>query len=410
MTPKALLHPARLARRPVLSTQTDERLVDLVRAGYGPAFEAIVERYRRPLLGYVARIVPGGRAEDVVQHAFVNAYESMLRTDSEIRLRAWLYRIAHNTALNALRDRGLTHSPLDERIDGVERPDQAFERREGFAELLAAVQALPPRQRDAIVLRELEGRSYEEISAALGVGDGAVRQLLNRARTTLRAAATAVTPVGLVTRLPWADAASEPMTARVAELVGVGAVGGGAVAAKLCATALVSAAVVGGGIAMAPSGDSSSPLASTGGGAGEEREPARRAAVAAGAASRDSETSARPAPAEDRSGSGGREDDRESTRWTTTRARARPGRRPLRPRRRGRPAGARATTSPTSRTTPVPGAATMRSRRGRRARRPLERQRILGQLRESSGSDDELEVEIAGDDEPDSDSSGPGGD
>jgi len=412
MTPKALLHPARLARRPVLSTQTDERLVDLVRAGYEPAFEAIVERYRRPLLGYVARVVPGGRAEDVVQHAFVNAYESMLRTDSEIRLRAWLYRIVHNTALNALRDRGLTHSPLDERIDGVERPDQAFERREGLAELLAAVQALPPRQRDAIVLRELEGRSYEEISAALGVGDGAVRQLLNRARTTLRATATAVTPVGLVTRLPWADAASEPMTARVAELVGVGAVGGGAVAAKLCATALVSAAVVGGGIAMAPSGDSSSPLASTGRDAGEEREPARRAPVAAGTASRASKTSTRPAPAEDRSGSGGREDDRGSDRDDNPRRdhdrdddRSGPGDGDERP----EPGH----DEPDEPDHSGPGG-------GDDEVEEIEEPEDLSSGSGPSGSsersgssspDDELEVEIAGDDDPDSDdSSGPGGD
>jgi RNA polymerase sigma factor (sigma-70 family) len=242
MTPRALFHPARLARRPVLSTQSDERLVDLVRAGSDPAFEAIVERYRRALMRYVSRLLPPDRAEDVVQQSFVKAYEAMHRDTAELNLRPWLYRIAHNGALNALRDRALGHAELDERIDGVERPDQAFERTTGLRELVVAVQALPERQRSAILLRELEGRSYEEIAAALGVTDGAVRQLLNRARNSLRAAAAAVTPMPLVTRLASAET-TEPVTARVAELVGVG---GSALAMKVVATALVTGAVVGG--------------------------------------------------------------------------------------------------------------------------------------------------------------------
>ena len=246
MTPRALFHPARLARRPVLSTQSDERLVDLVRAGSDPAFEAIVERYRRALMRYVSRLLPPERAEDVVQQAFVKAYEAMHRDAAELNLRPWLYRIAHNGALNALRDRSLGHAELDERIDGVERPDQAFERTVGLRELVVAVQALPERQRSAILLRELEGRSYDEIAAALGVTDGAVRQLLNRARNALRGAAAAVIPMPLLTRLATGDS-TEPVTARVGEMVGVG---GGALAMKLCATALVTGAVVGGAAVM----------------------------------------------------------------------------------------------------------------------------------------------------------------
>jgi RNA polymerase sigma factor (sigma-70 family) len=242
MTPRALFHPARLARRPVLSTQSDERLVDLVRAGSDPAFEAIVERYRRALMRYVSRLLPPERAEDVVQQSFVKAYEAMHKGSAELNLKPWLYRIAHNGALNALRDRGLRHAELSEAIDGVERPDQAFERNLGLRELVVAVQALPERQRSAILLRELEGRSYDEIALALGVSDGAVRQLLNRARNTLRAAAASVMPLPLVERVA-ASASSEPVAGRVAELVGVG---GGAFAMKLCATALVTGAVVGG--------------------------------------------------------------------------------------------------------------------------------------------------------------------
>ena len=248
MTPKSLIAPARLARRPVLATQTDARLVDLVRAGYEPAFEAIVSRYRGALLRYAERFLPGERAEDAVQQSFVSAYEAMLRDDAALNLRPWLYRITHNASLNALRDRGLRHDELHEGVDGVERPDQALERTQGLREVLTAVQALPERQREAIVLRELEGRSYDEIASELGVSDGSVRQLLNRARHTLRAGATAVVPVGLLLRLPWA-APAEPIAARVAEL-GAGA-GAGAVMAKVCATALVTGAVVG-GVAVAP--------------------------------------------------------------------------------------------------------------------------------------------------------------
>jgi RNA polymerase sigma factor (sigma-70 family) len=253
MTPRSLLHPARLARKPVLSSQSDERLVDLVRAGYEPAFETIVERYRRPLTRYVRGILPGERAEDAVQQSFLNAYEAIRRDDAELKLRPWLYRIAHNTALNGLRDRALAEQPLDERIDGVERPDQVFERRQGLAQVIAAVQELPERQRDAIVLRELEGRSYEEISEALGVTGGAVRQLLHRARNALRTAATAATPVGLLTRILWAVPA-EPVGARAADLCGVGAAAGaGPLATKVCATALVTGAVIG-GVAVSPHG------------------------------------------------------------------------------------------------------------------------------------------------------------
>ncbi|HYM56332.1 MAG TPA: sigma-70 family RNA polymerase sigma factor [Solirubrobacteraceae bacterium] len=235
----------------MLSTQSDERLVDLVRAGSEPAFETIVERYRRALMRYVSRLLPPERAEDVVQQAFVKAYEAMHRDGAELNLRPWLYRIAHNTALNALRDRGLRHDQLDERMDGVERPDQALERAQGLREVLVAVQALPERQRDAILLRALEGRSYEEIATALGVTDGAVRQLLYRARNSLRAAAAAVTPMPLLARLASGDSA-EPVAARVAEMTG--AAGGGALVAKVCATALVTGAVVGGAAVLPENG------------------------------------------------------------------------------------------------------------------------------------------------------------
>jgi RNA polymerase sigma factor (sigma-70 family) len=254
MTPRHLLAPARLAGSRLLATQNDERLVDLLRAGSEPAFEAIVARYRGPLLRYCSALLGRERAEDAVQQIFVKAYEAMHRDDRPLLLKPWLYRIAHNTAHNALRDNALRDEPLGDEGAVGERPEVVLERREQLRSVLASVQDLPPRQRDALVLRELEGRSYEEISAALGVGGGAVRQLLNRARTTLRTAATAVTPVGLLLRLPTAGSgAGESVAARVAEMTG--AAGAGAVVTKVAATALVTGAVAG-GAAVAPLGES----------------------------------------------------------------------------------------------------------------------------------------------------------
>jgi RNA polymerase sigma factor (sigma-70 family) len=256
MTPPSILVPARLARRPVLGTQTDERLVALVRAGHDAAFEAIVARYRRPILRYATRILGDARAEDAVQQTFVNAYHAMLRDDADLRLRPWLYRIAHNTALNALRDWGPGHEQLPESLDGVERPDQTLERRLGLREVLGNVRALPERQRDAILLRELEGRSYDEIAAELGVTGGAVRQLLNRARNALRAGATALTPVGLLARIPL-DEASQPIVGRIAEVCGTA--GAGATLAKVCATALITTGAVAGGVGVLPNDDRHGP-------------------------------------------------------------------------------------------------------------------------------------------------------
>ncbi len=248
MTPQRLIEPARLAGTTLMRTQSDDRLVDLVRAGHAAAFEAIVQRYRKPLLAYCSRLLPTGRAEDAVQQTFLSAYQAMTREDADLNLRPWLYRIAHNSSLNLLRQNGWTHEQLDENFDGVERPDQAFERREDLRSALDAVKALPERQRDALVLRELEGRRYDEIASELGVGDGAVRQLLHRARTTLRAGASAITPVGLLDRLMAITQSADP-AGRVAEVAA--GVGGGVGIAKIGVAVLATGALAG-GAATAP--------------------------------------------------------------------------------------------------------------------------------------------------------------
>lgn len=233
------------AGRIVLRCQTDARLVELVRAGNDAAFEAVVERYRAPLLRYCRRLLPEGRAEDAVQQAFLNAYTSIGNDSEHLNLRPWLYRIAHNAAVDALRQNGWNYERLPMDRDGVERPDQALERMDELRSVLRRVGALPERQRAAILLRELEGRSYDEIACELGVTGGAVRQLLNRARTAVRAGATALTPAELLVRAPW-NALNQPAAARIAELCAAPAAGAGTGVATVCAAVVVAGGVVGG--------------------------------------------------------------------------------------------------------------------------------------------------------------------
>ena len=106
---------------PLLSTaflrsQTDERLAALVADGHESAFEAIVERYRRPLLRYCRLMLPRAQAEDVVQQSFVNAWASLHAGTSVLELRPWLYRIAHNGAVNALKRSGYDYDELHESL------------------------------------------------------------------------------------------------------------------------------------------------------------------------------------------------------------------------------------------------------------------------------------------------------
>ncbi len=196
--PPATSVASRLFLGPALRTQPDRRLVSLVRNGYEAAFEEIVRRYGKPLDRYAAAIVPSHRAEDVTQDAFSKALLALRDTDKEIELRPWLYRIVRNTALNDLRDQPPATAPLHEGIDGVETPPEAAERRAEVAELMRRLRALPDPQRAAIVMRELEGLSHEEIAAALGLTGGAARQAIYRARQALRDGVGMLLPLPLL--------------------------------------------------------------------------------------------------------------------------------------------------------------------------------------------------------------------
>src|SRR4051794_13300841 len=98
----------------LLRTQSHVRPLALAPEGHERAFEAIVERYRRQLLRSCRRVLPEARAEDALQHALLAAWTAILRGDEIRDLRAWLHRIAHNTALNQLRMSGYDFDELKE--------------------------------------------------------------------------------------------------------------------------------------------------------------------------------------------------------------------------------------------------------------------------------------------------------
>jgi RNA polymerase sigma factor (sigma-70 family) len=231
----------------ILRVQSDERLVALARAGHERPFEAIVERYRRPLLRHARRVVGEARAEDAVQQALIAAWAALERGDEVRDLRAWLHRIVHNTALNALRGQR-EHGELHDSLTTGGGPHDVLERRLIVRETLQTLAALPERQREALLRTALEGRSQAEVARDLGLSDGAVRQLVHRARTAMRAAATAITPLPAASWLAAAGTRSEPMADRVADLVGAaGAARAGATLAKAGAIA-----VIAGGAATGP--------------------------------------------------------------------------------------------------------------------------------------------------------------
>src|ERR671937_1807114 len=178
----------------LLRTQSDERLVALARTGHERAFEAIFERYRRPLLREARRYLPDARAEDALQQTLMAAWAALQRGDEVRGLRPWLYRIAHNTALNQLRISGYDYAELREALRIGPAPQDEIERRSVVRQTLAGLANLPERQREALLQIAVEGRGQEEVARELGVSEGAVRQLVHRARVTLRAAATALVP------------------------------------------------------------------------------------------------------------------------------------------------------------------------------------------------------------------------
>ena len=198
MEASALTHASRrglLARRsPLLKLQGDEKLIAMARSGNPGAFEAIVDRYQGRLLGFCRQMLGSTEdAEDVLQEVFVNAYRAMLADEREINLRPWLYRIARNRCLNFLRK---PKADAQESMDMVPEVDAAstaerVHNREEFRQILSDVNKLPETQRAALLLREMDALSYEEIAAAMETTVPSVKSLLVRARISLAEASQA---------------------------------------------------------------------------------------------------------------------------------------------------------------------------------------------------------------------------
>jgi len=166
----------------------------MVRAGNSGAFDTIVDRYQARLLGFCRQMIGSTEdAEDVLQEVFVNAYKAMMADNREINLRPWLYRIARNRSLNHLRKpRAVAQESMDmvPMVDAASTAEKVHNREE-FRQLLQDVTKLPETQRAALLLREIDALSYEEIAEAMDTTVPSVKSLLVRARISLAEASQA---------------------------------------------------------------------------------------------------------------------------------------------------------------------------------------------------------------------------
>ena len=177
---------------------SDEQLVVLAQAGSSEAFASLFRRYRPAISRYAGRLLgDDARAEDIVQEVFLSALRSIDRLDRPSGFKPWLYRIAHNTCVDHMRrtHRGdevsMDASPLpaSEEVRLYRRAPSthaAVTQREDFKNLREAFGGLPPSQSEVLVMRELEGLSYDQIAARMGITRASVESMLFRARQGLR--------------------------------------------------------------------------------------------------------------------------------------------------------------------------------------------------------------------------------
>jgi RNA polymerase sigma-70 factor, ECF subfamily len=188
----------RQERRQMIQDETDQELVRRVQRGERGAFDLLVRKYQHKVLKLVSRFVSDfSEAEDVAQEAFIKAYRALPSFRGDSAFYTWLYRIAINTAKNALVSN--RRRPIDFDLD-LQDPDQYDKQSllkesdtpEGVAlteeirtTVEKAIEQLPEDLRTAIVLRELEGLSYEEIAEAMDCPVGTVRSRIFRAREAI---------------------------------------------------------------------------------------------------------------------------------------------------------------------------------------------------------------------------------
>ncbi|NLF80728.1 MAG: sigma-70 family RNA polymerase sigma factor [Clostridia bacterium] len=173
---------------------SDEELVGLVLDGNSEAFEIIVGRYQNQIFSLAYRL--GGdydEAKDMAQEAFIRVYRELPRFDRERRFFPWMYRVAHNTCINLLRRRPKETAPLESVFDMAAgdncesgSPSARYEQLEQSETIHQALQALSDNYRLPLVLKYLEGMSYQEISSQLDLPISTIETRLFRGRALLR--------------------------------------------------------------------------------------------------------------------------------------------------------------------------------------------------------------------------------
>jgi RNA polymerase sigma-70 factor (ECF subfamily) len=169
---------------------SDEALAAQASAGDRRAFGDLVRRHQDGVFGFVFRMV-GSRDEamDLTQDSFLKAWQALPGWRPEARFRTWLLQIARNASLDVLRRRSLaTFVPIDEALElpgAGPTPETQAAIAQDLRLLEAALLRLQPDHREVLLLRELEGLSYEEIASVLGVAEGTVKSRIGRARAAL---------------------------------------------------------------------------------------------------------------------------------------------------------------------------------------------------------------------------------
>ncbi len=170
-----------------MTDDSDDALVSQCRGGDRQAFEALLARYERQVFGAAFRILHHREdAIDVTQTAFLRAYEHLDRFDPDQRFGSWLYRIAVNEALDLVRSRRHSQPLLDDAPTERDGPDEILAHEQDDAAMQAALMELKFEYRTVIVLKHLQGCSYEEIAQILECPVKTVKSRLYTARQALR--------------------------------------------------------------------------------------------------------------------------------------------------------------------------------------------------------------------------------